>query len=220
MSPESPPSEPPIGTWSAEGVDFVAGAALGVAAAAVFTAIGALAVMTRGLVQMLLLLGSGLIFTVLVGLCLTVLWWTVTETDADKKKWLGSAYTPDHSVETDASARKANGSLVVGGTGLVAGAMLAWMATLTAVLVQRGTVPPHTGARNLGLLGDLDGLYAWNVLNLVPLLSVPTTLGWREPAVVGGHLAGALLLIFKLVVLVVFVRLGVIMFKNALGEPG
>jgi hypothetical protein len=159
-------------------LDFVAAVALGLGAAVVFSAVGALALISHGLAQVAVLVALGLMFAAVVGLS----GWSLYD----------RLNVPPH-VD-----RRRDGSDVVLGTGLSAGTVLACLATLTALLVQHGAVPPHTGDGSVRLLGDLDRLYAWNALNMVPLLSVPTTLGWNEPDVVGGHLAGALVLIFKL----------------------
>jgi hypothetical protein len=51
--------------------------------------------------------------------------------------------------------------------------------------------------------------YGWHLLNSIPLLSVPKTLGLDKPALFGDQVSGGLLLAFKLVVLVPLIGLAV-----------
>jgi hypothetical protein len=194
-----PWTPPPVGRWSARGIDFGVAVAQGVAAAVVFTGVGTLALISHGLVRTAVLVAVALMFTVLG--CVSI---------ARLISFLTRPPGPSFWGARD----------IVRGAGLVAGATLACLSVLTAVLVQNGTVPAHTSAHNARLLADLDGWYAWNALNLIPLLSVPKTLGWSQPDVVGGHLAGVLMLIFKLSFLAVFLRLIVLAFRATIAEPG
>jgi hypothetical protein len=56
-------------------------------------------------------------------------------------------------------------------------------------------------------LWRVEQLYGWHLLNSIPLLSVPRTVGIDRPAVFGDHVSGALLLAFKLTVLLPLVGL-------------
>lgn len=53
-----------------------------------------------------------------------------------------------------------------------------------------------------------EGHYLWHLVGSVPLLSIPRTLGWRDPQPLGDHLSGALLLAFKIAIIGPLVRLG------------
>ena len=76
----------------------------------------------------------------------------------------------------------------------------------STLLWQRGVIRPTTvGAPSLW---RAEGHYLWNLLDSVPLLSAPRTVGWRDPQPFADHVSGALLLSFKIAIIAPLVRLG------------
>lgn len=53
-----------------------------------------------------------------------------------------------------------------------------------------------------------EGHYLWHLVDSVPLLSVPRTLGWRDPKPFTDYTSGALLLAFKVAIIAPLIRLG------------
>src|SRR5262249_52968232 len=53
-----------------------------------------------------------------------------------------------------------------------------------------------------------EGHYVWHLVGSVPLLSVPRTLGWRDPQPSADHISGALLLAFEIAIIAPLIRLG------------
>jgi hypothetical protein len=74
-----------------------------------------------------------------------------------------------------------------------------------ALLWQYGVARPANGSH--ASLWRTEGYYVWHLLDSIPVLTIPETLGWREPATFVDHASGALLLAFKLVVIAPLVRL-------------
>jgi hypothetical protein len=79
-------------------------------------------------------------------------------------------------------------------------------AGLVALLWQDGMLQAATD--DPPSLWRTESYYLWHLLSAVPLLSTPDTVGWHEPKLFTDHLAGGLLLTFKLVVIAPLVRLG------------
>src|ERR1022692_636269 len=78
-------------------------------------------------------------------------------------------------------------------------------AGLSTLLWQRGVIRSATSsAPNLWLA---ERHYLWHVVGSVPLLSVPRTLGWRDPQPFTDHISGALLLVFKIAIVAPLIRL-------------
>jgi len=69
-------------------------------------------------------------------------------------------------------------------------------------------------------LWPVEAAYVWQLVNAVPLLSVPNTIGWDQPRIFTDNLSGVLLLAFKLIVLVPFVQLAVSGVRFALSRLG
>ena len=69
-------------------------------------------------------------------------------------------------------------------------------------------------------LWHVERLYGWHLLNSVPLLSVPGTLGIEKPRLFGDHLSGGMVLAFKLVVLVPLIGLVVSCYRFAEQQVG
>jgi hypothetical protein len=79
-------------------------------------------------------------------------------------------------------------------------------AELSTLLWQCGLIQPTTsGPANLW---RAEGHYVWNLVSSVPLLSIPQTLGWRDPQPFADHISGALLLAFKFAIIAPLIRLG------------
>lgn len=72
---------------------------------------------------------------------------------------------------------------------------------LTALLYEQ-----HVFAGNVTYASHLvlvfSGYYLWHFLDAIPALSVPETLNWRVPATLTGFDSGAMLLLYKLLVIV------------------
>jgi hypothetical protein len=58
-------------------------------------------------------------------------------------------------------------------------------------------------------LWETEQAYIWHLLDAVPLLGLPAAIGWSEPSAGHDHASGALLLVFKLVVIAPMLRLAV-----------
>ena len=79
-------------------------------------------------------------------------------------------------------------------------------AGLSTLLWERGMIRSATpGAPSLW---RAEGHYLWQLLNSVPLVSAPQTVGWRDPQPFVDHISGALLLVFKFAIIAPLVRLG------------
>lgn len=88
------------------------------------------------------------------------------------------------------------------GVGVVAFAGLTtWLLAKGAVSVDHGL-----GARPPGL-PDVESYYAWHLVDTVPLVGAPEALHWPVPLVFTDPLSGALLLAFKITLLIPIVRL-------------
>ena len=79
-------------------------------------------------------------------------------------------------------------------------------AGLSTLLWQRGVIRSATSSAPS--LWRAEGHYLWHVVGSVPLLSVPRTLGWRDPQPFTDHISGALLLVFKIAIIAPLIRLG------------
>ena len=75
------------------------------------------------------------------------------------------------------------------------------------LLLWRAEVVEATQAAADPDLLQVERLYGWQLLNSIPLLSVPNTLGLDRPVVFSDQLSGALLLTFKLTVLIPLIGL-------------
>jgi hypothetical protein len=80
-------------------------------------------------------------------------------------------------------------------------------AVLTAALQERGLVTEQPPADVDGFVWSALGFYAWNLLDAIPLLEIPQTLNWEQATTLRDHLGGALLLAYKLLVIVPLVGL-------------
>lgn len=89
-----------------------------------------------------------------------------------------------------------------------AGVCLEAFAGANLLLWRQGAVSPSPTAGEPSLWAT-EQLYAWHLANAVPLVSVPNTIGWREPKLFTDQLSGVLLLTFKLAVLVPLIHLAV-----------
>jgi hypothetical protein len=74
-------------------------------------------------------------------------------------------------------------------------------AALSSILADHGLVVFEPSVPQ-GEYWRLQDLYLWHFLNSVPSLQIPETLLWKEPFAYKDHLSGALLLAFKIVVVV------------------
>jgi hypothetical protein len=95
---------------------------------------------------------------------------------------------------------------------ITAGVAIEAFAALHLLLWRHGTVSAPGATPGLW---RVERLYVWQLVNAVPLLSVPNTLGWSRPRIFTDHLSGVFLLTFKLVVLVPLVQLMVSGFRFA-----
>ena len=80
-------------------------------------------------------------------------------------------------------------------------------AGLTALLSAQGAVTTTSPVRPT--LWSVERYYLWHLADSVPLLSLPSTLGWSEPTPFVDHVSGTLLLAFKLVVIVPMLHIAV-----------
>jgi hypothetical protein len=79
-------------------------------------------------------------------------------------------------------------------------------AGLSTLLWERGMIRSATpGAPSLW---RAEGHYLWQLLNSVPLVSAPQTVGWRDPQPFADHISGVLLLVFKIAIIAPLIRLG------------
>ncbi len=90
--------------------------------------------------------------------------------------------------------------LIYVGNALILAAM--FFASVTFVLVRHGAVQLGITAGDDVLFGKLLDFYVWHFLDLVPLVKVNATLHWQEPLVYESGWLGALLLLFKVAVIV------------------
>lgn len=67
-------------------------------------------------------------------------------------------------------------------------------------------------SRQLAQAGEL---YLWETANTIPLLDIPDTIGWKRTDAYSGTLVGALVLAFRLLVLVAVVRVAVVGYEWA-----
>ena len=79
-------------------------------------------------------------------------------------------------------------------------------AGLTSWLWSRGWLTSHASDPSLW---TAERFYLWHLLDSLPLLSVPETLGLSKPQVFDDRLTGALILVYKIVLIVPLVRLAV-----------
>jgi hypothetical protein len=85
---------------------------------------------------------------------------------------------------------------------------------LTAILVAHGwlgTPAPHGRGR---LVWDALGYYTWNFLDGIPILHIPKTLNWKLGPGFKDHASGALLLLYKLLVILPVIGLIVALTKS------
>ena len=90
--------------------------------------------------------------------------------------------------------------LIYVGNTLILAAM--FFASVTFVLVRHDLVQLGITAGDEVLFGRLLDFYVWHFLDLVPLVKVNATLHWKEPLVYESGWLGALLLLFKVAVIV------------------
>jgi hypothetical protein len=80
------------------------------------------------------------------------------------------------------------------------------LAGMSALLWLRGvSLPATSGAPSLW---RAEGHYLWHLVDSIPLLSAPRTLGWRDPQPFTDYISGALLLAFKVAIIAPLIRLG------------
>jgi hypothetical protein len=86
-------------------------------------------------------------------------------------------------------------------------ALIAAFAVLTAALRVEGMIAAKPQAATGSFIGISLGYYAWHLLDAVPALDIPKTLNWEAPMKLTGHGGGALLLAFKLAVIIPIAQL-------------
>jgi hypothetical protein len=62
-------------------------------------------------------------------------------------------------------------------------------------------------------LWQVEQLFLWNVVDAIPFLNIPSALAWPRPSVSSGLLVGALLVVFRIAVLVPIIGLGALAIK-------
>ena len=91
------------------------------------------------------------------------------------------------------------GSVALAGLLAVTGAF----AALIAALQSEELVTEAPAVDSDGFVWSSLGYHAWHLVDAVPALKVPETLNWKSPPTAfTDHLAGTLLLLFKLVVII------------------
>jgi hypothetical protein len=82
-----------------------------------------------------------------------------------------------------------------------AGALLTltiFFSVLTSVLAVKGVIPEKPQGR---LFAHIEERYCWEFLDQVPAIKIPETLHWKPQYSPKDHLSGALILIYKLLVI-------------------
>jgi hypothetical protein len=74
-------------------------------------------------------------------------------------------------------------------------------AVLTSGLQAQGLVVEKPPSEDHGYVLSALGFYAWHLLDAIPVVEVPQTLNWNVTTRLTDHLGGALLLVFKLLVI-------------------
>lgn len=90
------------------------------------------------------------------------------------------------------------------GSASTVGVSIAAFGSLTTVLAQRGRLA--TGGEGAPSLLEMEALYLWNLLDSIPVLGVTEALHWDPPVVMLDASGGALVLTFKVLLLVPLVR--------------
>jgi hypothetical protein len=88
--------------------------------------------------------------------------------------------------------------------GFVLGSALVWVyifAGLSYSLARAGAVEYTVARQPEALLAFLTDAYTWHLLDLVPGLKITTTMRWTSPVDLDGGARGALLLLFRAVVI-------------------
>jgi hypothetical protein len=88
--------------------------------------------------------------------------------------------------------------------GFVVGSALLWVyifAGLSYGLARVGAVEYTVARQPEALLAFLTDAYTWHLLDLVPGLKITTTMGWTSPVDLDGGARGALLVMFRAVVI-------------------
>ena len=84
--------------------------------------------------------------------------------------------------------------------------VIAAFAAATAAFQAEEWVSEKPAVPDEGFVWAAFGYYAWHLLDAIPLLDVPKTLNWKAPTSLTDHFGGAILLFFKLVVIIPIVR--------------
>jgi hypothetical protein len=93
------------------------------------------------------------------------------------------------------------------------------LASVTALLVHAGVIPVAGVAATDGQLAFRTAeTYLWNLADSVPLLKVPTTLHWMPKLEFSTAAGGALVLAYKLLLVVPLVQLATIAVKQLFGD--
>ena len=94
-----------------------------------------------------------------------------------------------------------------------------FFASITALLLDHGKIAVAEGQLPEHRLSFSSfAYYLWNLADAIPVLEVPKTLNWTLDYSLGGWLAGSLLLLYKLVLIVPFVRLLTVLFGARFAE--
>jgi hypothetical protein len=91
---------------------------------------------------------------------------------------------------------------------IVVGVCLKAFAGLNMLVWRHGVLVHGWSSRGPSLWAT-ERLYAWHLANAIPLVSAPSTVGWKEPNLFADQLSGSLLLLFKLLVLAPTIHLAV-----------
>jgi hypothetical protein len=78
---------------------------------------------------------------------------------------------------------------------------------LTTNLGRDGVIVGLSGAEPT--LWQAERSFLWQLANSVPLLAIPRTVGWEDPLPMADALSGAILLIFKLVIIAPLIRIAI-----------
>jgi hypothetical protein len=76
------------------------------------------------------------------------------------------------------------------------------IAAVTAILVARGWVGVHPAVVRDHAMWASEQLYVWQFADAIPTLDLTKTLNWKSPPYAFAHAGGALIVFFKLLVLI------------------
>jgi hypothetical protein len=79
-----------------------------------------------------------------------------------------------------------------------------FFAQLTAVCYRQGWFRTDGGITSMI---EVERYYLWNFVDAIPVLEVPKTLNWAEPVTFTDHASGAMLLAYKILIVIPFVAL-------------